>query len=533
LADAISILRGLKEKYELHHGVRIKDEAIIAAVELSNRYIADRFLPDKAIDLMDEAAAKLRIEIDSMPEELDELQRKIMQLEIEREAIRREKDEEKEQRLSKVIAELMTKKDSLQAKWQHEKSLIVGLRKIKENIEQFKIEAEQAERQGDYSRVAELRYGKILESEKELETLQQQLNEMQTFAMLKEEVTAEDITEIVAKWTGIPLSKMLLSEREKLLHLEDKLTKRVAGQQEAIKAVSDAIRRSRAGLQDPKRPIGSFIFLGMTGVGKTELAKTLADFLFDDENALVRVDMSEFQESHSVSRLIGAPPGYIGYDEGGQLTEAIRRKPYSVILLDEIEKAHPDIFNIMLQVLDEGRLTDNKGRTANFKNTIVIMTSNMGAEKIQQNFANITKENEFDIVEDTKEEVFELLKKRIRPEFLNRIDEVIMFRPLTKDDMKAIVTIQFAGIQKRLQESGITLLADEKVLQTLAAMGYSKDFGARPLKRVLQKRILNELSKEILADKIHKDQVISIHMDELDRITFVNEDQEVVNDEII
>ncbi|HAI75219.1 MAG TPA: ATP-dependent chaperone ClpB [Microscillaceae bacterium] len=522
--DAISILRGLKEKYEMHHGVRIKDEAIIASVELSNRYISERFLPDKAIDLMDEAAAKLRIEIDSMPEELDELQRRIMQLEIEREAIKREKDAEKEQSLSKDIADLSEKRDELKAKWQNEKEVIQQVQKVKENIEQLKLEADQAERQGDYGRVAELRYGKIQESEQQLQALNQQLEAMQATAMLKEEVTAEDIAEVVAKWTGIPVAKMLQSEREKLLYLETELGKRVAGQEEAIRWVSDAVRRSRAGLQDPKRPIGSFIFLGSTGIGKTELAKALAEFLFNDENALIRLDMSEFQEAHAVSRLIGAPPGYVGYDEGGQLTEAVRRKPYAVVLLDEIEKAHPDTFNLLLQVLDEGRLTDSKGRTANFKNTIIIMTSNLGAEIIRENFAKITKDNEFDVLEETKEAIFELLKRRIRPEFLNRVDETVMFRPLSKQDMRAIVNIQFRQIQGRLAESGIQLEASDEVLKSLADMGYDPEFGARPLKRVLQKRILNQLSKDILAGKIHKDSTIGIIMDEFDRDSFENLD---------
>jgi ATP-dependent Clp protease ATP-binding subunit ClpB len=524
IQDAISILRGLKEKYELHHGVRIKDDAIIAAVEMSNRYISDRYLPDKAIDLMDESAAKLRMEIDSMPEELDEVNRKIMQLEIEREAIRRENDKDKEALLSKEIADLSEKRDSLRAKWQSEKDVIVNIQKEKENIDKYKIEAERAEREGDYGRVAELRYGKIQEAERNLIELQKQVEELKTQGggMLKEEVTTEEIAEIVAKWTGIPVMKLVQSEREKLLHLEEELGKRVAGQSTAIRAISDAVRRSRAGLQDPKRPIGSFIFLGTTGVGKTELAKALAEFLFNDENAMVRIDMSEYQESHSVSRLIGAPPGYIGYDEGGQLTEAVRRKPYSVILLDEIEKAHPDTFNILLQVLDEGRLTDNKGRIANFKNSIIIMTSNMGSDIIQKNFEKITPQNEFDVLEDTKEEVFALLKKRVRPEFLNRVDEMIMFRPLTQGDMRKIVDIQFRQIQQRLQEGGVSLCANDHVLQMIADMGYDPQYGARPLKRVMQRRILNELSKEILAGRVQKDSVIEIQMDEFDRISFVN-----------
>jgi ATP-dependent Clp protease ATP-binding subunit ClpB len=524
IQDAISILRGLKEKYELHHGVRIKDDAIIAAVELSNRYISDRYLPDKAIDLMDEAAAKLRMEIDSMPEELDEVNRKIMQLEIEREAIRRENDRDKEKLLSKEIADLSEKRDALRAKWQSEKDVIVNIQKEKENIDRYKIEAERATREGDLAVVSELTYGKIPESQRKIAEFQKQVEELKTQGgeMLKEEVTTEEIAEIVAKWTGIPVMKLVQSEREKLLHLEDELGKRVAGQTTAIRAISDAVRRSRAGLQDPKRPIGSFIFLGTTGVGKTELAKALAEFLFNDDNAMVRIDMSEYQESHSVSRLIGAPPGYVGYDEGGQLTEAVRRKPYSVILLDEIEKAHPDTFNILLQVLDEGRLTDNKGRIANFKNSIIIMTSNMGSEIIQKNFEKITPQNEFDVLEDTKEEVFALLKKRVRPEFLNRIDEMIMFRPLTQGDMRKIVDIQFRQIQQRLQESGVSLFADDHVLQMIADMGYDPQYGARPLKRVMQKRILNELSKEILSGKVQKDSTIEIKMDEFDRISFVN-----------
>jgi len=526
--DAISILRGIKEKYELHHGVRIKDDAIIASVELSNRYISDRFLPDKAIDLMDEAASKLRMEIDSMPVELDEVQRKIMQLEIEREAIRREKDVEKEGQLSEEIANLSEKRDALKMKWQAEKDVVSSIRKAKEAIEKYKIQAEQAERQGDYGRVAELRYGKIVETEKHLEKLQKQLTENEN-SLIKEEVTNEDIAEVVAKWTGIPVSKMLQSERSKLLKLEEELSKRVAGQEQAILAISDAVRRSRAGLQDPKRPIGSFLFLGSTGVGKTELAKSLADFLFNDENAMVRVDMSEYQERHAVSRLIGAPPGYVGYDEGGQLTESVRRKPYSVILLDEIEKAHPDVFNILLQVLDDGRLTDNKGRIANFKNTIIIMTSNMGSDVIQQNFKLIKSDNEFEIIEKTKEEVFDMLKASVRPEFLNRIDELVMFRPLSKDNMRQIVEIQFKEIQKRLTETDVQITAKPEVLDVLASISYDPQFGARPLKRVIQKRILNQLSKEILAGNIHKDAVIEIQSDEFDRIKFVNLKEEIVS----
>jgi ATP-dependent Clp protease ATP-binding subunit ClpB len=526
MQDAISILRGIKDKYEVHHGVRIKDEAIIAAVELSTRYISDRFLPDKAIDLMDEAASRLRLEIDSVPEELDEVQRKIMQLEIEREAIKRENDREKEAVLSKEIAELTETRNELKAKWQNEKEIIQGIQKEKENIDRLKIEAEQAERSGDYGKVAELRYGTIKESESKLENFKKQLSELQQGnTMLKEEVTAEDIGEVVAKWTGIPVSKMLQSEREKLLHLEVELGKRVAGQEEAISAISDAVRRSRAGLQDPKRPIGSFIFLGTTGVGKTELAKALAEFLFNDENSMVRIDMSEYQERHAVSRLIGAPPGYVGYDEGGQLTEAVRRKPYSVILLDEIEKAHPDVFNILLQVLDDGRLTDNKGRVANFKNTIIIMTSNIGAHIIQENFALMVESNEEQINEQTKNQVFELLRRTVRPEFLNRIDELIMFKPLSRKEIRKIVDIQFRLIQKRLEESGIKIEADDKVLDLLGKEGFDPQFGARPLKRVIQTSILNELSKEILSGKVKKDALIAVTLNDENEIQFINLDE--------
>jgi ATP-dependent Clp protease ATP-binding subunit ClpB len=526
VTDAISILRGIKDKYEVHHGVRIKDDAVIAAVELSSRYISDRFLPDKAIDLMDEAASKLRIEIDSLPEELDELNRKIMQLEIEREAIRREKDKDKETERSKEIADLEGRRNELKAKWENEKQVIQGIRTAKESIDQQKLEAEQAERAGDFGRVAEIRYGKIVELEQELEKYKQLLEEMKgEKSLLKEEVDSEDIAEVVAKWTGIPLSKMLQSEREKLLYLEDELGRRVAGQAEAIASVSDAVRRSRAGLHDPKKPIGSFIFLGTTGVGKTELAKALAEYLFDDENNLVRIDMSEYQERHAVSRLIGAPPGYVGYDEGGQLTEAVRRKPYSVILLDEIEKAHPDVFNILLQVLDDGRLTDNKGRTANFKNTIIIMTTNIGSTLIQENFEKMEDWNQEQVLEETRLQVFELLKKSVRPEFLNRVDETIMFSPLSKDDLKKIVGIQFKLIQHRLEENGIKIEADEKVLDYLGNIGYDPQYGARPLKRVLQREILNQLSKEILSGKIQKDAVIGITMSEDQQIDFINLDE--------
>ena len=520
--DAISILRGIKEKYEVHHGVRIKDDAVIASVELSNRYISDRFLPDKAIDLMDEAASKLRIEIDSLPQELDELQRKIMQLEIEREAIRREKDKEKEKILSKEIADLTERKNELKAKWESEKQVITGIQQEKENIDRFKQEAEQAEREGDLGKVAEIRYGKIVESQQRLELLQQQMTEVGDKAMLKEEVSSEDIAEVVAKWTGIPVSKMLQSDREKLLHLELELGKRVAGQSEAIEALSDAVRRSRAGLQDPKRPIGSFIFLGTTGVGKTELAKALADYLFNDENNMVRIDMSEYQERHAVSRLIGAPPGYVGYDEGGQLTEAVRRKPYSVILLDEIEKAHPDVFNILLQVLDDGRLTDNKGRVANFKNTIIIMTTNIGSGIIQENFEKINEGNLSEILESTKLQVMEMLKKSVRPEFLNRIDETIMFTPLSKDNLRQIVEIQFKLIVKRLAENGITLQGSDALMNKLGDLGFDPQFGARPLKRVIQREVLNGLSKEILSGNINRDDVILVDLDSQGEIIFEN-----------
>jgi ATP-dependent Clp protease ATP-binding subunit ClpB len=511
--DSISILRGIKDKYELHHGVRIKDDAVIASVELSSRYISDRFLPDKAIDLMDEAASKLRLEMDSLPEELDELNRKIMQLEIEREAIRREKDKDKEVILSKEIAELSEKRNSLKAKWESEKSIVAGIQREKESLDKLKFEAEQAEKSGDYGRVAEIRYGKMAEAEKRLKEAQLQMKELQDgHQLLKEEVDSEDIAEVVAKWTGIPVSKMLQSERDKLLSLEQELEKRVAGQEEAIRALSDAVRRSRAGLQDPKRPIGSFIFMGTTGVGKTELSKALAEYLFNDEQALVRIDMSEYQERHSVSRLIGAPPGYVGYDEGGQLTEAIRRKPYSVILLDEIEKAHPDVFNILLQVLDDGRLTDNKGRVANFKNTIVIMTTNIGSAIIQENFEKLTDINYFEVLEETKDLVLDELKKSVRPEFINRIDEIIMFRPLNRVDIRKIVNIQVDLIRQRLQDTGIRLDLSEAARERLAKLGFDPQYGARPLKRVLQREILNELSKQILSGKVMKDAMIYVDL---------------------
>jgi ATP-dependent Clp protease ATP-binding subunit ClpB len=504
--DAISILRGIKEKYETHHKVRIKDEAIIAAVELSQRYINDRFLPDKAIDLMDEAASKLRMQINSMPIELDVLERKIRQLEIEREAIKRENDKKKLEDLNKEIAELADQRADLRAKWQGEKEVVDGIQKVKEQIENLKFEAEQAERSGDYGKVAEIRYGKIQVAETELKSFESKLAEMKKSGsqMIKEEVDAEDIAGVIAIWTGIPVSRMLQSEREKLLHLEDELHKRVVGQFEAIEAISDAVRRSRAGLQDSKRPIGSFIFLGTTGVGKTELAKALAEFLFNNENSMTRIDMSEYQERHSVSRLVGAPPGYIGYEEGGQLTEAVRRRPYSVVLLDEIEKAHPDVFNVLLQVLDDGRLTDNKGRIVNFKNTIIIMTSNMGSHLIQENFEKMNEKNRDEIMARTKIEVFELLKKNLRPEFLNRIDETIMFTPLDREDVHRIVELQFNGVAKMLEENDIHLTATAEAIDWLAQLGFDPQFGARPIKRVIQKRVLNELSKQILAGKVQK-----------------------------
>jgi ATP-dependent Clp protease ATP-binding subunit ClpB len=523
--DAISILRGLKERYETHHKVSIKDEAIIAAVEMSQRYISDRFLPDKAIDLMDEAAAKLRMEMDSVPENVDALDREIMRLEIEREAIKRENDDKKVKELSKEIANLSAERDQLKAKWQGEKDLVDAVNAQLEQIENYKLEAEQAERAGDYGRVAEIRYGKIKEAQDKVEKLKIDLESQQSESrMLKEEVTADDIAGVVARWTGIPVTKLIASEREKLLHLEDELHKRVAGQDEAIEAISDAIRRSRAGLQDKRKPIGSFIFLGTTGVGKTELAKALAEFLFNDENAMTRIDMSEYQERHAVSRLIGAPPGYVGYDEGGQLTEAVRRKPYSVVLLDEIEKAHPDVFNILLQVLDDGRLTDNKGRVVNFKNTIIIMTSNIGSHLIQDNFKVLDEDNRDEVVAKTKNELFELLKQTIRPEFLNRIDELIMFTPLNRNEIRNIVNLQFKHVQDTLAEMGITLDASVEALDWLAELGYDPQFGARPLKRVIQKRILNELSKSILAGTVDKESKIKLDMFD-HQFVFLNEDK--------
>jgi ATP-dependent Clp protease ATP-binding subunit ClpB len=521
--DAISILRGIKEKYEAHHKVRIKDEAIIAAVELSQRYISDRFLPDKAIDLMDEAASKLRMQINSMPIELDELERKIMQLEIEREAMKREEEDAKVDLLNKELADLNDKRLALKAKWQSEKEAIEGVQKVKADIEHFKQEALNYEKQGDFGKVAEIRYGKIQEAEALLISLEDKLSEAKANGsqLLKEEVDSEDIADVISAWTGIPVSKMLQSDKQKLLALEEELHKRVVGQQTAIEAISDAVRRSRAGLQDNKKPIGSFIFLGTTGVGKTELAKALADYLFNNENAMTRIDMSEYQERHAVSRLIGAPPGYVGFDEGGQLTEAVRRRPYSVILLDEIEKAHPDVFNILLQVLDDGRLTDNKGRTVNFKNTIIIMTSNIGSHIIQENFDMLTELNKDEILAKTKAEVFDLLKKSVRPEFLNRVDEVIMFEPLTRDDVHNIVKIQFEQIAKRLDEQNLTISATDDAIDWLAQLGYDPQYGARPVKRVLQKQVLNELSKQILADKV--DQSKEIIVDVFDKqIVFRN-----------
>ncbi|WP_163323049.1 ATP-dependent chaperone ClpB [Draconibacterium mangrovi] len=520
--SAISILRGIKEKYENHHKVQIKDDAIIASVELSQRYISDRFLPDKAIDLMDEAAAKLRLEIDSVPEELDEIQRRVKQLEIEREAIKRENDTRKLNSLHEEISNLKEEQSRLRAKWQSEKSAIEAIQKKKEEIETYKFEAEQAERDGDYGRVAELRYGKVKEAEAEIEKLQAELEKMKKGEnLIKEEVDTEDIAEVVARWTGIPVSKMLQSEREKLLHMEDELHNRVIGQNEAIGAISDAVRRSRAGLQDEKRPIGSFIFLGTTGVGKTELAKALAEYLFNDENMITRIDMSEYQEKFSVTRLIGSPPGYVGYDEGGQLTEAVRHKPYSVVLFDEIEKAHPDVFNVLLQVLDDGRLTDNKGRTVNFKNTIIIMTSNLGSHIIQENYETMNDSNEFQVLDKTRNQLLEMLRKTIRPEFLNRIDETIVFTPLSKEAIKEIVRLQFEQIVKRLSASELKIELSEKANEWLSTVGYDPHFGARPVKRVLQRFVLNELSKRILSGKVDKSKPIVIDF-ENDSLVFSN-----------
>lgn len=523
--DAISILRGLKERYENHHKVRIQDDAIIAAVQLSHRYISDRFLPDKAIDLMDEAAAKLRMERDSQPEELDEITRRLRQLEIEREAIKRENDTQKLEQLNKEISELSEKEKDLRAKWEGEKEVLSRIQQDKQQIEQLKFEAERAEREGDYGRVAEIRYGKLKQLADDITAQQEQLRNRQgAEAMVKEEVTADDIADVVARWTGIPVTRMLQSEREKLLHLEEELHKRVVGQDEAIEAVADAVRRSRAGLQDPKRPIGSFIFLGTTGVGKTELAKALADYLFNDENMMTRIDMSEYQEKFSVSRLVGAPPGYVGYEEGGQLTEAVRRKPYSVVLFDEIEKAHPDVFNILLQVLDDGRLTDNKGRTVNFKNTIIIMTSNMGSQMIQQKLEAIANKNAEDrarIIDETKSQVLDMLKKTIRPEFLNRIDDIIMFQPLTQPQIEQIVRIQIGGIQRLLKEQDVVLDVSDAAVKLVAQAGFDPEFGARPVKRALQRMLLNDLSKALLAGMV--DKMKPIHVDAAgDNLTFHN-----------
>ena len=520
--DAISILRGIKERYENHHKVRIQDDACIAAVKLSERYISDRFLPDKAIDLMDEAAAKLRMERDSVPEELDEISRRLKQLEIEREAIKRENDEPKIALLDKEIADLREQEHSFRAKWEGEKALVNKIQQLKQEIEQLKFEADRAEREGKYERVAEIRYGKIKTLQQEIETIKQQLSETQgAEGMVREEVTADDIAEVVSRWTGIPVTKMLQSEREKLLHLEEELHHRVIGQEEAITAVSDAVRRSRAGMQDPKRPIASFIFLGTTGVGKTELAKALAEYLFNDETMLTRIDMSEYQEKFSVSRLIGAPPGYVGYDEGGQLTEAVRRKPYSVVLFDEIEKAHPDVFNILLQVLDDGRLTDNKGRTVNFKNTIIIMTSNMGSNLIQQKMATINDENREEVIVDTKYEVMEMLKKTIRPEFLNRIDETIMFLPLNKEEIAQVVELQLNSVKKMLTAQGFDLQWTSKAVDFLTEVGYDPEFGARPVKRAIQRYVLNDLSKKILSEAVLRDKPILIDANE-DELIFSN-----------
>ena len=522
--DAVSILRGLKERYENHHQVRIKDEAIIAAVELSTRYITSRYLPDKAIDLIDEAASRLRLEMNSVPEEIDTLDRRVRQLEIEREAIRRENDKQRVETLTREIEELNARRSELRAKWQGERDLLRKIQSNKDEIERLKIEAQQAERQGDYGKVAEIRYGRIVEAQKQIDALQEELKISSAgSAMIKEEVDAEDVAEVVSRWTGIPVSRMLASEREKLLHMEDELHRRVVGQQQAIAAISDAVRRSRAGLNDPRKPIGSFIFLGTTGVGKTELAKALAEFLFNDDNMLTRIDMSEYQERHSVSRLVGAPPGYVGYDEGGQLTEAVRRKPYSVVLLDEIEKAHPDVFNILLQVLDDGRLTDNKGRTVDFRNTIIIMTSNMGSQIIQENFASAFdgKELSPEVVERTRLDVIELLKQQLKPEFLNRIDEIVMFEPLTRRDIEKIVDIQLGIVRRMLEQNGIRLEYTEKARDWIAQAGYDPMYGARPVKRTIQRYIVNDLSKRILAGDVDRSKPISIDAGK-DGLTFSN-----------
>lgn len=520
--EAISILRGLKERYEVHHKVRIKDEAIIAAVKLSQRYISDRFLPDKAIDLMDEAAAKLRLEIDSVPEELDELERRIIQLEIEKKAIKREGDDKKVDDINKQLSKLGEERNELKASWQSEKAIVEGIQTKKTAIENLKHEADLAERSGDYGKVAEIRYGKMKETEEALNKLNTELQEKQiSGALVKEEVDSEDIADVVSKWTGIPVKSMLQGEREILLNLEAELHNRVVGQEEAITAISDAIRRSRAGLSDPKKPIGSFIFLGTTGVGKTELAKALAEYLFDQESAMVRIDMSEHQENHTVSRLIGAPPGYVGYDEGGQLTEAVRRHPYSVILLDEIEKAHPDVFNILLQILDDGRLTDNKGRTANFKNTILIMTSNIGSHIIQEKYDNYNEANKDEVMASAKLEVFDLLKRTIRPEFLNRIDEVIIFTPLSREEVRQIVELQFKNVTASMLALGFELQATDEVMDWLGELGYDPQFGSRPLKRVIQREVLNELSKQIIAGSVNKEKPILLKLDK-NKLIFEN-----------
>jgi ATP-dependent Clp protease ATP-binding subunit ClpB len=520
--EALSILRGLKDKFEVHHGIKILDSALVAAVELSVRYLTDRFLPDKAIDLIDEAAAKLRMEIDSMPEELDELERKIRQLEIEREGLKMEKDEVKLAEINHQLAELLEKRNALHAQWLQEKELLNQIQDLNEKIDLYRIEAEKAEREADWGKVAELRYGKIAEAEKKIKELEQALESLGEKRMLKTYIDAEDIAEVVSKWTGIPVARMLESEREKLLRLEEELHKRIVGQEEAIKAVANAIRRSRAGLQDPNRPIGSFIFIGSTGVGKTELAKALAEFLFNDEKAMIRIDMSEYQERHAVSRLIGAPPGYVGYEEGGQLTEAVRHRPYSVILLDEIEKAHPDVFNLLLQVLDDGRLTDNKGRTVNFKNTILIMTSNIGAHLIMERIAHITPDNREAILSRLREDIFDLLRKSFRPEFLNRVDEIIMFTPLMPEEVKQIVRLQLNRLAKTLHEKGITIEFSDKAIQRIADIGFDPQFGARPIKRVIQKQIVDRLAIELLSGNIHKDSTILVDVDEHDNFIFEN-----------
>ena len=522
--DAISILRGLKDRYENHHQVRIKDEAIVAAVELSTRYITSRFLPDKAIDLVDEAASRLRLEMNSVPEEIDTLDRRVRQLEIEREAIRREKDKERVEHLTKEIEELKARDAEMRAKWQGQRDLLKKIQSNKDKIETLKIEAQQAERQGDYGKVAEIRYGKIQEAEKEIAAFQEEYKlASANGSMIKEEVDAQDVAEVVSRWTGIPVTRMLASEREKLLHMEDELHKRVIGQEQAIAAISDAVRRSRAGLNDPRKPIGSFIFLGTTGVGKTELAKALAEFLFNDDSMMTRIDMSEYQERHSVSRLVGAPPGYVGYDEGGQLTEAVRRKPYSVVLLDEIEKAHPDVFNILLQVLDDGRLTDNKGRTVDFRNTIIIMTSNMGSQVIQENFAEAFNGEKLapEVVEKTRRDVIDLLKQQLKPEFLNRIDEIVMFEPLTRKDIERIVDIQLGVVRRMLAENGIRLEYTDKAREWIAAAGYDPLYGARPVKRTIQRYVVNDLSKRILAGDVNREQPIRIDADDKG-LTFAN-----------